>query len=84
MELSTYLNEKISEMNIPILFIGSGITKRYCKINGKTPPNWEELLQIIIEQYSDNKYYYKLKESEVIEKLKNEGITITNSLKYQK
>lgn len=84
MELSTYLNEKISEMNIPILFIGSGITKRYCKINGKTPPNWEELLQIIIEQYSDNKYYYKLKESEVIEKLKIEDITITNSLKYQK
>lgn len=84
MELSKYLNEKISDINTPILFIGSGITKRYCKINGKEPPTWKELLEIIISQYKNNKYYYNLKENEVLEKSKEETIFLTSSLKYQK
>lgn len=84
MELLEYLEEKISDTNTPILFIGSGITKRYCKINKELPPTWKELLEIIIKQYSKNKYYYNLKEGEVEEELKKEGIPVTNCLKYQK
>lgn len=84
MELTNYLNEKISDVNTPILFVGSGITKRYCKVNGKKFPTWKELLENIIEKYSSNRYHYNLKETEALEKLSQEGKVISNSLKYQK
>lgn len=66
MEFETYIQKELSAENIPILFIGSGITKRYCTIDGELPPTWKELLKKIIAIYNSEEFYYDLLEEGVI------------------
>lgn len=77
MEFRDYIQNEMKEENIPVLFIGSGITKRYCLIDGKTPPNWEELLKITVSIYSSEEFYYDLLERSI-------ESDIPIALKYQK
>lgn len=83
MNLNEYLKEYMINENIPILFIGAGFTKRYCKINGTSPPKWDELLRKIISSYSENKYHYELLEDEVIKLMNDEEKSIP-AICYQK
>ena len=58
MKFEKYILENFQEENIPILFIGSGITKRYCTLDGKEPPTWEQLLKNITFLYQDEEFEY--------------------------
>lgn len=71
MEFSKYIKEELTNENIPILFIGSGITKRYCTIDGEAPPTWKELLKKIISIYNLEEFYYDLLEAQVKNKNKD-------------
>ena len=81
MDIKEFVQKKMRKENIPILFIGSGFTKRYGIINGESPPTWEELLRKIIKLYNDEEFKYELLENEII---KNSETYITPALKYQK
>ncbi|MGL5204517.1 SIR2 family protein [Cetobacterium sp.] len=79
MEFETYIENELSTENIPILFIGAGITKRYCIIDGETPPTWKELLKKIIAIYNKEEFYYDLLE----EGIKREKHDIKSADIYQ-
>lgn len=77
MEFKDYIKNEMKEENIPVLFIGSGLTKRYCLIDGKMPPNWEELLKIAVSIYSSEEFHYDLLERSIEH-------DIPAALKYQR
>lgn len=81
MDIKEFVQKKMRKENIPILFIGSGFTKRYGIINGESPPTWEELLRKIIKTYNTEEFKYELLENEILKKSETD---ITTALKYQK
>lgn len=65
----------------PVLFIGSGFSKRYCLLeNGDSFPTWVELLKKICLLISKDKYYYDLIEEQEKKSQKN----LSNGILYQK
>ena len=52
----------ISLSKQPILFIGSGFTKRYLGLE-----NWEELLKKFISDISDDEFKYEMYANKVLE-----------------
>lgn len=85
MEFEEFIVKNLSEENIPILFIGSGFTKRYCRINDLPPPDWEELLKQIVKAYSTKEFEYNLLKNEVLEEIKEGTIKeVPKAIIYQK
>ena len=55
MEVINVFDEIIKEHRMPVLFIGSGISKRYLY----NYPNWEELLKTSFYKISNDPYLYQ-------------------------
>ena len=80
MNISEYIKSKMSNSNVPILFIGSGLTKRYTRINNELTPAWEDLLKNIITLYDNTEFAYAIMKT----KIKNENPNIPTASLYQK
>lgn len=66
-DLMNTLDKIVKSNKLPVLFIGSGISRRYLQHY----PNWDELLQNSFSMYNDDVYQYQ----KYIDKFSRDGLT---------
>lgn len=64
---NTVLDKVVEAKRMPVLFIGSGLSKRYLY----RYPNWSELLELSFQKYNDDSFQYQ----KYIDQFKRQGLS---------